>query len=334
MTQLVFTTYDQETDKDVRTLFREYPHKDYQLKFMGLAKEKMIDYLEKTLSMKNTGAICLRDGHELVGMVGLEAMPWMSEHFKMRMFAINHLLARKGRALALSRLLRYVVEELAHVDFLDCRVAVDDIQAANALESSGFRYVGVETYLCRPIRADCEPDQIEGVEIGPCEESEMDELTRLCGQIHYHNRFIYDPVITDSDARSLYGKLFSHCFDHRNFQVLVARTKTGPVGYLVTKVNPHFSSVMGVCCGSLAFAGLKPDTRGSGIGEALGKHGLNQLARQGVTMVAARLLASNYQALQSALKLGFKVTSSSLHFHRWVQRPASPMPPSSHNSIY
>jgi GNAT superfamily N-acetyltransferase len=332
MTRLVFSTYDKDSDKDAKDLFLKYPHKDYQLKFMGLTKNKMLEYLQKTLTMKNTGAICLRDAGELIGLVGLEAMPWMSEHFNMRMFAINHLLAKNGDPLALSRLLRYVVEELAHVDFLDCRVAVDDVRAANALESSGFRYVGVEIYLCGHIKDIAEPHIPRGVEIGPPKADEMEDLTRMCGEIHYHNRFIYDPVITDASARSLYGRLFKRCFDHEDFRVLVARTNSGPVGYMVTKVNPYFSSVMGVDCGSLAFAGVKPGNRRNGLGAALGKRALCDLSQQGVKVVATRLLASNYQALQTAMKLGFKVTSSSLHFHRWVQRPTTPIPPSVHEA--
>ncbi len=331
MTPLVFTTYDPKEDLDVKELFQEYPHKDYQLKFIGLAKSAMVKYLESTLSKRNTTAICLRNGAELVGLVGLEAMPWMSERFRMRMFAIPHLLARRGEVVVFKRLLRYVMEELAHVDFLDCRVAVDDIPAANSLEASGFRYIGVETYMLLHLGAQEKPRTRDDFEIGPALEEEHEELSEMCSEIHFHNRFIYDPVITNKDARSLYGGLFSHCFDHSDFSVMVARSKSGPVGYVVSKINPYFSAITNTPSGSVAFAGVSPEARGYGLAETLIRWALYDLAKKRVSIVAARILASNYPALCTALKLGFKVTSNSLHFHRWVQRPTTPIPPTSEN---
>ncbi len=331
MSRLVFAPYDPRQDGEVELLFKEYSHKDYQLKAMGLSKDSMVDYLKTTLFEPESQNICLRDDGRLVGLIGLQYLPWMSDHFGLRMYTIRHLLARSDSPLVHARLLRLVIEELSAVDFLDCRVAVDDIYSSHALEVCGFRYVGTEIFLGQTLERNGESMIPSGIEIRCCQTEDRPHVLDIVAETHVHNRFVYDPIINEKTAQSLYRKLVANCFhaDPFNFKVLVAHSENGVEGFITFKMNRNFSRVAGIHCGSLDFIGIRPQTRNKGLGAALNRIALQQMAREGATIAAVRTLASNYPALRTCFRTGFMVTSTNLHFHRWIHRPKIDPPGSS-----
>ncbi|MEJ2715617.1 MAG: GNAT family N-acetyltransferase [Deltaproteobacteria bacterium] len=322
MSRLVFAPYDPKRDGEVRKLFTEYSHKDHQLRAVGVTKKRMVDYLEKTLAKPNMQSICLRDEGELVGLIALQSLPWMSEHFGLRMYAVPHLLAGSGGPLVRARLLRYVIEELPDVDFLDCRVAVDDVYSAHALEICGFRYVGAEIYLGQMLEGQGPPAPHPDFSIDVCTGGDPEQVVEIATDTHVHNRFVYDPIIREDAAKSLYRRLVTNCFDQDQFDVLVGRSDGIVQGFIISKISPSFSEVVGKTCGSLDFIGVRPSTRNRGLGAALNRWALHSMARKGAVFAAVRTLASNYAALANCYGTGFKVTSTSLHFHRWIHRPA------------
>jgi ribosomal protein S18 acetylase RimI-like enzyme len=323
MSRLVFAPYDPSRHREVRRLFSEYRHKDHQLGTMDVSKRRMAEYLQKTLSHANNQTICLRDEGCLVGLISLKSLPWMSEHFGLKMYAVAHLLAQESEGpLVRARLLRYVIEELPEVDFLDCRVAVDDVHGAHALEICGFRYVGTEIYLGQRLEPHEEPDLHPDFEIDTCKVPDREQVLQIAERTHIHNRFVYDPKININAAKSLYRRLVSNCFTQEPFHVLVARSRGSVQGFIISKTNSTFSETVGKTCGSLDFIGVRPDARNKGLGAALNEWALYHMTEKGARFAAVRTLANNYAALATCYRTGFKVTSTSLHFHRWIQRPA------------
>lgn len=321
MTKLVFAPYDKDKDEEARDLFLKYDHKDHQLKMMGALKTRVADYLCETLTAPGSISICMREGGSLVGLISLQALPWMSDHFGMQMYAVRHLLTRSDGPLEHARLLRFVMEELTQVDFLDCRVAVDDIHSAHALELCGFRYVGAEMFL------GIQTDRFEKGFLPPnmtVLESQIQDhqtVVEIASESHVHNRFVYDPMIHRTVAQSLYRKLVRNCFESSQFKVFVARSIDGVEGFITAKTNESFSKVVGVKAGSLDFIGVRPGRRKRGLGAALNGFAIKWLRENGADFVAVRTLASNYPALRTLFRSGFSVTSSSLHFHKWIQKP-------------
>jgi L-amino acid N-acyltransferase YncA len=321
MSRLNLDPYDKKRDREIEILFKEYTHKDHQLQALGIPKERMAVYLEKTLDEPGSQNICLRDNGRLVGLISLQFLPWMSEHFGLRMYAIRHLLARSDSPMVHTRLLRFVMEELEKVDFLDCRVAVDDIYSAHALEVCGFRYVGTEIFLGQVLKTQPPGEPPSGIEIQPCRPEDRHEILDIVEDTHVHNRFVYDPIIQENTTRSLYRKLVANCFGEESFRVLVAHSPNGVEGFLTFKTNPNFSRVSGIQCGSLDFIGVRPQTRTRGLGAALNRMALGKMTQEGTKVAAVRTLASNYPALKTCFRTGFMITSTSLHFHRWIHRP-------------
>jgi ribosomal protein S18 acetylase RimI-like enzyme len=322
MNHLTFAPYDSDQDGDVVELFRNYSHKDHQLKVMGVPKERMVNYLLKSLSQTNRQSICLREKGRLVGLITLQSLPWMSEHFSLRMFAVPHLLTNSTGPLVHARLLRYVIEELKDVDFLDCRVAIDDIYSAHALEICDFRCVGTEIYMGQILKSTGPPECHPDYEIRPCAPEERDQVVQIAGETHVHNWFVHDPIIHEDAVKSLYQSLVKNCFEDSQFNVLVAHSLGEVQGFIISKTNLGFSQEVGQLCGSLDLIGVRPETRNRGIGLALNQWALYHLAGKNAVFAAVRTLANNYAALATCFRTGFSITSTSLHFHKWVRRPA------------
>jgi len=322
MNHLTFAPYDSNRDSDVNQLFHDYSHKDHQLKVMGVSKERMVKYLEKSLSKPNIQSICLREKGRLVGLIALQSLLWMSEHFGLRMFAVPHLLARSTGPLIHARLLRYVIEELQDVDFLDCRVAIDDIYSAHALEMCDFRYVGTEIYMGQVLKSTCPPESHPDYEIRPCTPQERDQVVQIAGETHVHNRFVHDPIISENAAKSLYRRLITNCFEDNQFNVLVAHSQGEVLGFIIAKINLAFGREIGQLSGSLDFIGVRPEARNRGLGVGLNQWALYHLAEKNAVFGAVRTLANNYAALATCFRTGFSITSTSLHFHKWIRRPA------------
>ncbi len=314
--------YDAAQADEVDHLFFDYGYKDYQLKFLGVAKERMVQYLKGTLDRADVQSLCLRNGRQLVGFMALERLPWMSDHFGVRMYAVSHLLATSGDPIIRERLVRYAIEELQDVDFLDCRVAVEDVASIQALESCGFRYVGTEVYLGTKLDDSRAPTPPPGFEIGPCQLREQKEVVKLAVETHHHNRFSYDPLLGESASKSLYGRIVANRFADGDSSVLVARSGGSVQGFIVSKLNNAFSKVVGKQCGSLDLIGVRPRGRERGLGTALNLWALHDMAGKGAVYAAVRTLAGNYPALAACYRTGFRVTSTSVHFHRWIRRPA------------
>jgi len=319
---LAFAPYNSRRDSDVRQLFHDYTHKDHQLRVMGVPKERMVQYLEKSLSKSHMQTICLREKSRLLGLITLQSLPWMSDHFGLQMFAVSHLLTNSASPLIHARLLRYVIEELKKVDFLDCRVAVDDIFAAHALEICDFRYVGTEIYMGLALNSATPPSPHPVYEIRPCAPKERNQVLQIAGETHVYNRFVYDPFIDENVAKSLYRRVVAKCFEEDHFNVLIAQSQGEVQGFIISKMNPAFAQEVGQFYGSLDFIGVRPERRNRGLGIALCQWALHHLAKQNAVFAAVRTLANNYAALATCLHTGFRITSTSLHFHKWIGRPA------------
>jgi ribosomal protein S18 acetylase RimI-like enzyme len=211
---------------------------------------------------------------------------------------------------------------LPNVDFLDCRVAVDDVCSTHALEICGFRYVGAEIYLGQFLKAGDPPEPHPRLEVRRLvQPQDQDRVLAIAGETHTHNRFAYDPFINEHAAKSLYQRLVANCFKHNQFEVLVAQSGKTVEGFIISKLNLGFSQEVGFQCGSLDFIGVHAETRNRGLGKALNQWALYHLAQKGVVYAAVRTMASNYAALALVYRTGFQMTSTSLHFHKWVARP-------------
>ena len=320
--RLVYAPFNPDRDLDIHHLFNDYSFKDYQIKFMGASKERMVEYFKKSLYQTGVQTVCMRYKDQLIGLISIKSLPWLSNHFGFRMYAVVHLLAKGEDPLIQARLLRYVMEESRNVDFLDCRIATNDVYSAHALEICGFRYVGAEIFLGQILKTENQSKPKTGFKISSClRDRDQDQVLDIAKDIHIHNRFNYDPFIDSEDAKSIYKRLVANCFEDDRFSFLVAQSKGKIEGFIISKLNRPLSDELGFLCASLDFIGTRQEIRNRGLGQALNQWAQYHLAQNGVVFVGVRTMASNYPALTVCNKTGFRLTSSTLHFHKWISRP-------------
>ena len=201
-----FTENDLE---EVGALFRDYPHKDFQLQQLDIPKNKMVDFLKRSLYLNNTNQACLRESGRVVGLIGIGALPWMSRLFGAKMYSLRHFLTADRSQGYFQTMIRYVLDQMPEVDFLDCRVASGDIQAIHALENLGFRFVGNEVYLARSLTKAEIPEKYGRTGCVPCPDELKSQVLALVEQTHVHNRFMYDPEVTPEQANNIFRKYVS-----------------------------------------------------------------------------------------------------------------------------
>jgi len=186
------------------------------------------------------------------------------------------------------------------------------------LEGSGFRFVGSEVYLVKPLEnVSLTEDYIHsGCE--PCPKERLLEVLDIMDNNHFHNRYMYDPRIPSDRANDIYKEFLSTSAYEKDYRLLIKCSGTEIDGFILYKFNATLSEAMGRKYASLDFIAVKGGRKNAGVGVALNKGAINDLVREGVSHVVVRTLASNYPAIRICQKIGFQLTSTDLHFHRWV----------------
>jgi ribosomal protein S18 acetylase RimI-like enzyme len=303
----------------VRHLFCQYSYKDYQLSQLEIPKEKMVDLFTGGLSDEHAKNFCLWEEEEVVGFVSLKTQPWLSEYFEAKMCSIQHLLGLGSKQDHYESMVKYVLDHIEGIDCWACRVASSDIFAIHALENTGFRFVGSEAYLVKSLKdASLSEDYfLTGCE--PCEKERLPEVLDIVDNNHFHNRYMYDPNIAPHKAIGIYKDFLSSCAFEKDFRLLVKRSGQEIHGFILYKFNAGLSEMTGRRYASLDFIGVSAGKKNAGIGVALNKAAVVDLVRAGVSHLVVRTLASNYPAIRICNKIGFKLTSTDLHFHYWVR---------------
>ncbi len=304
----------------VEELFLGYPYKDFQLRQLGIVKKNMVAFLKTTLEGPEVSSICLKEEGRVVGLISAKHLPWLSKTFGARMYTLQHLLTADRPAGYYQTMLHYLLEMMPQIDFLDCRVAGGDIAAIQALENSGFRFVGNEVYLARNLRGQEVPAEWAQTGCEPCPQRMRDQVMELVRQTHFHNRFMYDPEVPAQQAAQIYQRYLSGVAFDSDFRSQVRLEGDKVKGFILYKFNTGLSQIVHGRYASLDFIGVATGDQNGGVGESLNQAAIWDLKQSGVTHVVVRTFGTNYPALRIVHKIGCKITSSDLHFHFW-QRP-------------
>jgi len=307
---------------EVENLFLTYPYKDFQLRHMDIPKEKMAKFLKKSLKSRTARSACLRENDKLVGLISAVHLPWISDLFGANLYHLQHLLTDGKGAGYYQNILRYFMDQIEDVDFIGCRVASGDVNAVQALEDSGFRFVGNEVYLVNSLSRAPLPEEYGDTDCGPCPEHLRRQVMELVEKTHVHNRYMYDPEVQPEKAAEIFSRYISGFGFQKNFRHLIKMREGRVVGFIFYKFNNALSEVAGGKYASLDFIGVDKQARNAGVGDELNRAALYDLAAQGTTHVAARTFGSNYPAIRILHKVGFIITSSDLHFHLWLRSAA------------
>lgn len=317
---------DLDASPELDALFIGYPFKAFQLKQLNIPRKKMLAYLKSGLKDDQVQSAYLTEDGRLVGLISVRYLPWLSGHFKANMFSLQHLLTSGKEPGYFQNMIRYLLDQMEDIDFLDCRVAAGDISAIQALENSGFRFVGNEVFLVRSLLKDPVEESYQHPECIPCPEDMHSQVFDLAARTHFHNRYMYDPEVEPEEAEAIYQRYLSGLAFTYDYHCLIKVHQGRVEGFIFYKFNQRLSEMVGGRYASLDFIGVDHAAQNKGLGDALNQAALWDLAQHGATHVVVRTLGSNYPALRICHKVGFKITSSDLHFHHWLRPKAREKP--------
>lgn len=306
--------------REIRELFLEYPHKNYQLRVLGIEKEDMADYLQDGLVHDGTRHLMLgREGSRLRGLACLAPSRFLSERLRTSMWCLRHLVATGDnvRELVYAMVDAYDPGPETGAEVVTARVACSDQAAVRALEDLGFRLVADE--VVGVVRfEDPDPEVPEGLSVVPMGVRHVEQVTAIACSVHRYNRFAFDPRFDRETVDELYRLVVARYAEDESTETLVVVDHQEEVlGFIAFKLNHGLERFTGRRHGSLDFVGVRADAQSRGLGDLLNRCALSSLRRQGTDTVMVQTLMNNYNALAILRKIGFRITSSNMVLHRW-----------------
>jgi RimJ/RimL family protein N-acetyltransferase len=236
-------------------------------------------------------------------------LPWDTEIFG---FAVGDFRPGPTEALlqnaaAVGRLLSARAD--AHkIDLISCRVAGDDVAAASAAQSLGFRYVETALRVTRPWRYS-EPVEAARVVLRGPEAADREALLRIAETAFRHGRYHADGRFPQALAHKRYRWWLQNALDRPSpgTQVYVIGPAGRPVGFLHVEVNGHEAD--------LRLGGVDPDSNPGFAGYQLYLGVVHALTGRGVKSIVAQVSATNAAIMNVYASLRFRFSAPELVFH-------------------
>lgn len=304
----------------LKTLFIKYPFKNYQLDSIGINKKKMVAYLLGTISGKNIYNFSTLKKENLLGFISLRKLNYLTEHFNFSIHSIRHFLYSKAFQNKCPLLLNYALSNLKGVDVVTSKVASDDIVTIHSLEDNDFNFVGNQIDLILNLKYYKIKSGIDTHKFSIMKKNDLNSVLGIIERVHTINSYAYDPNFNNEAVVRLYQKVTKNSFENNNFITFVYKFRKKVIGFVTIKFNDVFSKHSNKKCASLDFIGVDNKNSGKGIGSKLNSFAINYLKNNNFDICAIKTLSDNYYALRICNKLGFKITSSSLLFHKWMKK--------------
>lgn len=203
--------------------------------------------------------------------------------------------------------------EWCHNHNIDCLYFLadaDDDLTVRIAEAHRFHFVDIRVSFEKQL--DGAPPQAEADAelIRPATLDDIPTLQGIARACYRHTRFYYDTHFPVRQADALYETwIEKSCKGYADI-VFVAQAQGKPAGYLSCHL-PDAST------GQIGLVGVRSDSSGLGLGQALVNHALSWFAQQNVRRVRVATQARNSQAQRLYERCGFLTQSFQLWYHRW-----------------
>lgn len=304
----------------LKKFFLKYPFKNYQLNNIGINKKNMVKYLISTIYGREINNFSALEEDTLLGFISLRKLNYFSEMFGYYIYSIKHFLYDKKFKTNCQLLLDYSLLAIKNIDVVTCKIASDDISTIHSLEDSEFNFVGNQIDLILNINDYAPIQNIDKKNISIAKKEDLPQILKIIGKVHTKNPFIYDPYFDNNKVIKLYCELMKDSFLNDDFIIFVYKSNKKVIGFISVKFNKFFSKYSNKKCASLDFIGVDNQNSEKGIGTQLNICALNYLKNNSFDICAVKTLSDNYSSLRICSKVGFKITSSSLLFHKWITK--------------
>lgn len=278
--------------------------------------------LEAALHRPGAVVFSVEEGGELQGILVARDSAWDREHFGYGVAVLDWILLpeegyAKDRAVA-NRLVEGLMDWCRErgVRFASMRLSSRHLPAVHALEAAGFRYV--ESYIYNVVSLARMPAVTEPAE--PLRHARPEDhavMRRYAQGAFTTHRFHADPLVDSTKAESLYGKWIDSAFADPERQILVMEHEGRPVAFMVYR-DEDYRDTLGLRSASLNMGLLDPEARGRGLGTRFYQALFAHFRRQGFDIVESGLSMRNQVSLNWHNRTGFRVVSTHVTLHRWL----------------
>jgi GNAT superfamily N-acetyltransferase len=287
----------------------------------------------------------VRGREDLAGVACLEALPWESGIYGIRMANVP-LLVAAGDEGATGSVYDALLAHLDRVprdtadEHLACRTRVDDTPLTHALQRAGWLLMDttlelgwelprlrieegssefvVTDALQRTIRVpkgDAIVRTATAADAGP-----LERLARVAFTKHTLTRYSADPTLPIARTGELYAQWAGNaCRGSFADVVGVAELAAGPVGFQTLKLDRAFGEALAAGWADFGIGAMDPGMRGLGVFRAILCRVLAWCQDNQVRSARGRVLASNSAMLRTVLLAGATITTA---FHTFHRRPA------------
>jgi GNAT superfamily N-acetyltransferase len=292
----------------------------------ALPSKRVTDYLLHTVQdhfagPNNQALAIVTDTGEMVGLLLHRLSSWDTEHFGFPFAIVDGLYtAALGYAEELD-LVHQLLQgferwcQNQRIRFASIRIPSRHLPAVHGLEQSGFRLIEAWIYNKFDLARLGDTDKVlPSLRNARPEDGEyMLEYSKGAFSTH---RFHADPRILPEKADSLYCKWILTALSDPQQEILTADQDGEPYAFMVFYRN-DFREYFGVRMVQWKMALLDPHNRGKGLGTDFFLALLHRHRAEGMDVVDSGLSMRNLTSLNLHNKLGFRVVSTIITFHKW-----------------
>ena len=205
----------------------------------------------------------------------------------------------------------------SNIRFVSMRAPASDLAIVHALERSGFDYIESWVYNTFTLKhLGAPPAGTSELRLaGP---ADCDHMVRWSAGAFATQRFHADHRFDRDKAESVYAKWIRTSFADPGQQVLALDIDGAPAAFMVYSKS-DLSDLLGAKFAMWKLAVVNPSQRGRGLGAEFFTALLHHHRKEGLDVVESGVSIRNLASLNLHNKMRFKILSTILTFHRWLE---------------
>ena len=203
------------------------------------------------------------------------------------------------------------------VKFVSVRLSSMQLPAIHGLQQRGYEYI--ESYILNSFDLrGYETDKRHDAQLRLVLPGEVDKMIAHADGAFAIQRFHADPHIDKQKAESLYHKWIESAFQDPRREILVLDVGDEPAAWAVCWPQ-DLRSQLGFCSVTTQVLLVAPEMRSSGVGLSLMSGLFQYYGAKDVDIIDSGLTMRNIASLNWHNKLGFRIISTQVTFHKWYE---------------
>lgn len=266
---------------------------------------------------ENTNYFIAKDDDQAVLIVGVKYLGWDSEIFnkKIGLFDIYYGdIEISFIDLVMKKVNEYCIEE--KYDCLFAKSSAKQYNVMHLLEANGYKFmdsiVTLKTNLSNKVIEEC------NYETRVLKESDLDDVLGIIDNLYKHGRFYADLELNNEDVNKLYKQWITNEIRNNQIDVVGIEVNSKVVGFVSCKYinNNETNKEEGI----ISLVGIDKTYQGMGIGKQLMKSVLYYYKKKNIDEIYVGTQIDNLSALNFYIANGFRITSSTNSFHKWIDK--------------